>query len=83
MTTNYFFLNKAPDREKYMISPNFDLLPLEFTEGSYAVLAARIMQLKWTDYIRMCRDMLNADIVGKGHLYPTIYVDDNITTRQF
>jgi hypothetical protein len=80
---NYFFLDKAPDREKYLIRPNFDELPLTFTEGSYSVLAARIMQLQWPDYLRMCRVMLNADVVGKGHTYPTVYVDDNITTRQF
>jgi hypothetical protein len=43
---------------------------LNFTEGSYNVIGARLMGLTYANYLRMCRDIYGAEIVGKGSAYP-------------
>ena len=79
----YFDLDQGLNREKYLLRPNFELLPLERTTGSFAVLPARLLGLSFADYLRMCRDILGAEIIGKGSKYPVAYFPKNATTRQF
>lgn len=38
-------------------------------KGSYGVIAARLMNLSYTDYLRMCRDKYGAELRGKEGLY--------------
>ena len=55
---------------KYMIRADLEKFHLNFTEGSYNVIGARLMGLTYAQYLRMCRDIYGAEIIGKGSLYP-------------
>ena len=55
---------------KYMIRANLDKFHLLSTEGSYNIIGARLMGLTYAQYLRMCRDEFEAEIIGKGNLYP-------------
>lgn len=59
--------------DKYIIVPVMDNLPLEHTTGSFNLLPARLMGLDYANYLRMCRDMCGATIMGKGNKYPVAY----------
>lgn len=70
----YFTLMETPHQPgKYIIAINFDLLPPMRTEGSYAVLFARLMNLSFPQYLRFCRDEFEAEVIGKHSTYPTVY----------
>lgn len=70
----YFTLMETPNQPgKYIIAINFDLLPPMRTEGSYAVLFARLMNLSFPQYLRFCRDEFKAEVIGKHSTYPTVY----------
>ena len=59
--------------EKYIIRPIHDNFHLDYTEGSFNIICARLMGLSYADYLRMCRDCFGAEIIGKGSLYPVAY----------
>lgn len=70
----YFYLEESPYHPgKYTIKINFDKLPLKYTEGSYNVLFARLMGLTYPSFLRMCRDLFDAEILGKNSMYPVAY----------
>ena len=58
---------------KYMIRADLDKFHLNYTEGSYNVIGARLMGLTYAQYLRMCRDCFGAEIIGKGSSYPVPY----------
>lgn len=58
---------------KYIIRPNFNELPLRCTIGSYNILPARLMGLSYAQYLRMCRDVYGAELMGKKTMYPMAY----------
>ena len=58
---------------KYMIRADLDKFYLGCTEGSYNVIGARLMGLTYAQYLRMCRDVYGAEIIGKGNKYPVAY----------
>jgi hypothetical protein len=55
---------------KYMVRADLEKFYLNFTEGSYNVIQARLMGLTYANYLRMCRDIYGAEIVGKESNYP-------------
>lgn len=55
---------------KYVIRANHELFHLDSTEGSFNIIGARLMGLTYAQYLRMCRDIYGAEIIGKGNLYP-------------
>lgn len=55
---------------KYIIRVDLDKFHLNYTEGSYNVICARLMGLSYPDYLRMCRDCFGAEIIGRGSMYP-------------
>lgn len=70
----YFYLEESPYHpNKYTLKLNFDLLPLKNTTGSYAILAAHLMGLSYPSFLRMCRDICDAEIIGKETMYPVAY----------
>lgn len=73
---NYFFKDESPFYKGMIIRPNFDKLPLTYTDGSYNVLLARILGLDWVSFLKFSKS-IGATIIGKGHLYPCIYYKDN------
>ena len=58
---------------KYMIRADLEKFHLNYTEGSYNVIGARLMGLTYADYLRMCRDIYGAEIIGKDSIYPVAY----------
>lgn len=58
---------------KYIIRVDLDKFHLDYTEGSYNVICARLMGLTYAQYLRMCRDCFGAEIIGKGSNYPVPY----------
>ena len=70
----YFYLEESPYHpSSYTIKMDFEKLPLKYTEGSYNVLCARLMGLTYPSYLRMCRDLFDAEILGKNSMYPVAY----------
>ena len=71
---NYFKVEESPyNPGKYIIRLVHENLPLGIVRGSCNVLAARVCDLDWIDYLRMCRDVYGAEIIGKNELYPVAY----------
>lgn len=58
---------------KYMIRADLEKFYLNYTEGNYNVIQARLMGLTYAQYLRMCRDCFGAEIIGKGSIYPVAY----------
>lgn len=61
---------------KYILVPIHDKLPLTYTAGSYNILAARLLNLEYADYLRYCRDAVAAELVGKNSYYVVPYFSD-------
>lgn len=60
---------------KYVIKVNHEAFHATYTEGSYNVLMARLFNLSYAEFLRMCRDLFGADLRGKGSLYVVPYFD--------
>ena len=58
---------------KYIIRPIHENFHLNSTNGSFAVICARLFNLDYPDYLRMCRDCFGAEIIGKNSMYPIAY----------
>ena len=58
---------------KYTIRPIHNNFHLEYTEGSFNLIGSRLMGLTYAQYLRMCRDCYNAEIIGKKCQYPVAY----------
>ena len=77
MNKIYFTLEESPyEIGKYLITPNYEALYLTSTAGSYNLIAARLMNTTYANYLRMCRDEFGAKICGKNCLYPVAYFDN-------
>ena len=57
----------------YVIRPIHENFHLDSTEGSFNIICARLMGLTYAQYLRMCRDIYGAEIIGKGDTYPVAY----------
>lgn len=55
---------------KYMVRADLDKFYLYSTDGTFNVIGARLMGLTYAQYLRMCRDIYGAEIIGKGSKYP-------------
>lgn len=72
----YYFVEKSPTKENfYVIHLDFELFgdKLQTTQGSYGVLAARILGLNYPDYVRLCINNYDAVAVGKNSLYTSLF----------
>lgn len=79
----YFKLEESPyNPGKYVIRLIHENLPLGIVNGSCNVLAARICGLSWAEYLRMCRDVYEAELVGKNEKYPVAYFANNTKTKE-
>jgi hypothetical protein len=58
---------------RYVIRPIHENFFLISTDGSFSVICARLFGITYPDYLRMCRDHFDAEIVGKGSSYPVAY----------
>ena len=63
----------ASNPGKYLIWPVANNLPISKMNGSYHVLQARLMNLSYPNFLRMCRDLYGAEIIGRENFYPVPY----------
>ena len=83
-TEKFFYLDNIQDEQfRYHLRVNSQELPFDYPSGSYNVLPARILHLTYPEYLRMCRDMLGAEIRGKGSIYSHPVFKMNSETLQF
>jgi hypothetical protein len=69
-----FYYEESPYHPgQYMITVNHDKFNLHGAKGSYHIIEARVMNLTYAQYLRMCRDVYGAEIIGKNTLYPVAY----------
>ena len=79
---NYFIAELSPIHNKYIVLPNHNALKLGPTKGSYAVFGARLFGLTYADYLRMCRDVYHAILVGKKRLYISVLFNTEEEARR-
>lgn len=81
----YFYLEESPYMETYsVIAIAHSLFPFEgWGDGSYNLMPARLLGLSYAQYLRFCRDVLGAKVVGKGKLYPIAYFRNSPEVQQF
>lgn len=82
----YFDLDLVPGTNNYGICINIYDLPFPnglTYGGSLNVIMARLLGLTWVDFLKYCRDELNATIVGRNSLYPSIYFKKDKKTIEF
>lgn len=71
---SYFKYDESPlNPGKYLIWANTDKLPITKVNGSLHVLQARLMNLSYANYLRMCRDIYGAEIIGRKTFLPVPY----------
>lgn len=58
---------------KWIVRPVLDSFHLDSTSGSFNVICARLFNLDYPQYLRMCRDCFGAEIIGKNSMYPVAY----------
>lgn len=75
----YIYYEESPyNKGKYTLRIKHENFPFPTgTSGSYNVMLARIAGLDYPNFLRMCRDIGGAEIVGKGNLYPVAYFNFN------
>ena len=76
--TNYFVLDDSPYYAGHQtIRINENQLKIGYTEGSRNVLMARLFNLPWVQFLRLCRDCFDAELVGKNGIYVVPYFPIN------
>ena len=71
-----FDFDESPyERGKYRIIPIHENFHLTYTEGSFAIIAARVLGISFPDYLRLCRDEFGGEIIGKNTMYPVVYFE--------
>lgn len=79
----YFKIEESPyNPGKYLIRLVHENLSLGVVHGSCNVLAARVCGLSWAEYLRMCRDVYGAELMGKNEKYPVAYFTDTTKAKQ-
>lgn len=61
---------------------DYEGLHLNHTTGSYNVFFARLLDMSYATWLRFCRDMFGAELVGKNSLYVVPYFkkDEKLVT---
>ena len=71
---SYFYVRESPYQTgKYIVAHNHENLCLMSTIGSFNIIGARLFNLPFYDFLRACRDVYGATLIGKGHKYPVPY----------
>lgn len=51
--------------------------------GSFNIFPARLLGLSFSEYLRFCRDILGAKVIGKNRIYPVPYFRSTPEVQQF
>ena len=74
MAQDIFYAEESPYQPGYyVVRVHPERFYLDYTTGSYNVIMARVVGLSYAQYLRFCRDVLGATLIGKGSLYPVAY----------
>ena len=81
----YFYLEESPYMKTYQaIYLNHGNFPFEGKiYGSFNLMPARLLGLTYAQYLRFCRDVLGATLVGKNSKYPVAYFRLTPEVQQF
>ena len=79
----FFSDESASNPGRYLIRVDVTKIPFTTTIGSLNLLPARLLNLSYAQYLRFCRDVLGAEIVGKNKLYPVAYFKRDEVLEQF
>lgn len=80
----YFFLEESPYHPgKHILRIDFEAMPKMSSAGSFNILPARLLNLSYAQYLRFCRDILKAEIIGKNEKYPIVYFTPSMETNAF
>lgn len=81
----YFYLEDSPYMPTYYcIYINHGNFPFEGkVYGSYGLMPARLLHLTYANYLRLCRDVLGATLIGKGSKYIVPYFRMTPEVQQF
>lgn len=73
----YFYIDESPIYSgKYLIRLNHDEMVFPTgTRGSFNVFISRVVNLTYPEFLRYVRDVLGAELVGKGHKYVIPYFE--------
>lgn len=63
----------SPYHNKYILTIKCDAFKLGPTTGSYNIIMARLFNISYATFLRMCRDVYGAEIIGKKSMYPVAY----------
>ena len=63
----------ASNPGKFIIRPVHENFHLDYTEGSFSVIGARLFGISYASFLRMCRDCYGAELIGKNSKYPVAY----------
>ena len=76
--SKYFYTEESPYQPGYMtITPKEETIHIGPTFGSRAVFMARLFNLSWANFLRLCRDKYGAKLIGKNCLYVVPYFPKN------
>lgn len=76
MTINCFHIAESIGSPGYYyIEPDHYKFHLISTKGSFNVIYARLFNISYANYLRLCRDELGATIIGKNSYYPIALFD--------
>lgn len=62
---------------KWIIRPVLDKFYLSYTTGSYMIIEARLLGVNYANFLRICRDVFGATIIGKNSKYPVAYFNND------
>lgn len=81
----FFYLEDSPYMNTYsIIAINHSAFPFDGEiRGSFNIFPARLLGLTFAQYLRFCRDVLGAKVIGKNHLYPVPYFRSTPEVQQF
>lgn len=80
----FFYLDESPVNPPYSIlRPDLSKIPNGKMSGSWNILPARLLGISYADYLRFCRDILKAQVVGKNTKYPIPYFRQTQEVVQF
>jgi len=77
-----FYLEESPYMPgKYVLHIKHDKFHCKSTVGSYQLIPARLFNISFANFLRLCRDEYGAAIYGKGSAYPVPYFNNDHKAR--
>ena len=79
-----FYLDAHPTvKDRYIITNNFDQIPIPTLKVSYHVLEARLLNMDYEEYLVFCKECLGAEVLRQeGARYAATYFKDTIDVRK-